>query len=484
MFDSIFGMILVCVIVLIVFSLLVFIIKRYKKCPSDRVMVIYGKVGSNKDGTTRSAKCIHGGAAFIWPVIQAYEFLDLTPMSISVDLENALSRQNIRINVPSRFTVGVSTEPGVMQNAAERLLGLKLQEIQELAKDIIFGQLRLVIATMDIEEINTDRDKFLEAVSRNVEGELKKIGLRLINVNVTDISDESGYIDALGKEAAAKAINDAKKNVAERDRDGSIGEANARKDQRVQVAQADATAIQGENAAKVEVAMSNAQRREKEAEATRIATAAEKIAAAQALEEAYAAEQKAEEARAQREKATQEADVIVRTEIDKRRMELEAEAEAEQIRRKARGEADAILAKMQAEAQGAQEILLKQADGLRQIVSAAGGNADSAVRLMLADKMEELMRIQVDAVKNIKIDKVTVWDGGEGRDGKTATAGFVSGLMKSIPPMNEMFDMAGMQLPQFLGTSKAGGAAPAQPEAPKAPEAPRAAEAPAEAAEQ
>lgn len=481
MFDSIFGMILVCVIVLIVFSLLVFIIKRYKKCPSDRVMVIYGKVGSNKDGTTRSAKCIHGGAAFIWPVIQAYEFLDLTPMSISVDLENALSRQNIRINVPSRFTVGVSTEPGVMQNAAERLLGLKLQEIQELAKDIIFGQLRLVIATMDIEEINTDRDKFLEAVSRNVEGELKKIGLRLINVNVTDISDESGYIDALGKEAAAKAINDAKKNVAERDRDGSIGEANARKDQRVQVAQADATAIQGENAAKVEVAMSNAQRREKEAEATRIATAAEKIAAAQALEEAYAAEQKAEEARAQREKATQEADVIVRTEIDKRRMELEAEAEAEQIRRKARGEADAILAKMQAEAQGAQEILLKQADGLRQIVSAAGGDADSAVRLMLADKMEELMRIQVDAVKNIKIDKVTVWDGGEGRDGKTATAGFVSGLMKSIPPMNEMFDMAGMQLPQFLGTSKAGGAAPAQPEAPKAPEAPRAAE---EAAEQ
>lgn len=481
MFDNIFGMILVCVIVLIVFSLLVFIIKRYKKCPSDRVMVIYGKVGSNKDGTTRSAKCIHGGAAFIWPVIQAYEFLDLTPMSISVDLENALSRQNIRINVPSRFTVGVSTEPGVMQNAAERLLGLKLQEIQELAKDIIFGQLRLVIATMDIEEINTDRDKFLEAVSRNVEGELKKIGLRLINVNVTDISDESGYIDALGKEAAAKAINDAKKNVAERDRDGSIGEANARKDQRVQVAQADATAIQGENAAKVEVAMSNAQRREKEAEATRIATAAEKIAAAQALEEAYAAEQKAEEARAQREKATQEADVIVRTEIDKRRMELEAEAEAEQIRRKARGEADAILAKMQAEAQGAQEILLKQADGLRQIVSAAGGDADSAVRLMLADKMEELMRIQVDAVKNIKIDKVTVWDGGEGRDGKTATAGFVSGLMKSIPPMNEMFDMAGMQLPQFLGTSKAGGAAPAQPEAPKAPEAPRAAE---EAAEQ
>ena len=414
-------------------------------------MVIYGKVGNNKDGSARSAKCIHGGAAFVWPVIQAREFLDLTPLSISVDLENALSRQNIRINVPSRFTVGISTEPGVMQNAAERLLGLKLEEVQELAKDIIFGQLRLVIATMDIEEINTDRDKFLEAVSRNVEGELKKIGLRLINVNVTDISDESGYISALGKEAAAKAINDAKKSVAEKDRDGSIGEANARRDQRVQVAQADSLAIQGENAAKMEVAMSNAARREKEAEALKIATSAEKIQAAKALEEAYAAEQQAEVARYAREKATQEADVIVKTEIAKRKIELEAEAQAEKMRRQAKGEADAILAKMQAEATGMQAMLTKQADGLRDIVAAAGGNANDALRLMLADKMEELMRIQVEAIKNIKIDKITVWDGGAQQDGKTATAGFVSGLMKSIPPMNELFDMAGMNLPEFFG---------------------------------
>lgn len=447
-------LILVCVIVVILFSMALVVLSRYKKCPSDKIMVIYGKVGNNKDGSARSAKCIHGGAAFVWPVIQAREFLDLTPLSISVDLENALSRQNIRINVPSRFTVGISTEPGVMQNAAERLLGLKLEEVQELAKDIIFGQLRLVIATMDIEEINTDRDKFLEAVSRNVEGELKKIGLRLINVNVTDISDESGYISALGKEAAAKAINDAKKSVAEKDRDGSIGEANARRDQRVQVAQADSLAIQGENAAKMEVAMSNAARREKEAEALKIATSAEKIQAAKALEEAYAAEQQAEVARYAREKATQEADVIVKTEIAKRKIELEAEAQAEKMRRQAKGEADAILAKMQAEATGMQAMLTKQADGLRDIVAAAGGNANDALRLMLADKMEELMRIQVEAIKNIKIDKITVWDGGAQQDGKTATAGFVSGLMKSIPPINELFDMAGMNLPEFLGTDK------------------------------
>ncbi len=441
----------IVIIFVVLFTTLLVLLSRYRKCPSDKIMVIYGKVGTNKDGTNRSARCIHGGASFIWPVIQAYEYLDLTPISISVDLKNALSRQNIRIDVPSRFTVGISTEQGVMQNAAERLLGLKLPEIQELAKDIIFGQLRLIIATMDIEEINTDRDKFLEAVSRNVETELKKIGLRLINVNVTDINDESGYIEALGKEAAAKAINDAKKSVAEKDRDGSIGEANARRDQRIQVAAADSTAIQGENEAKAAIAASNATRREKEADALRRATAAEKTQAAKALEEAYSAEQKAESVRAEREKATQEADVLVKAEISKRQIEIQAEAEAERIRRQARGDADAIYMKMEAEARGIQEVLTKQAAGLGQVVQSAGGDANDALRLLLADKMEDLLRIQVDAIKNIKIDKVTVWDSAAG-DGKTpATANFLSGLLKSIPPMNEMFKLAGMELPGYLG---------------------------------
>jgi flotillin len=450
----------IVIFVLVLFSILVWACSRYRKCPSDKIMVIYGKVGRNKDGTQRSATCIHGGAKFIWPVFQAVEYLDLTPISISVDLTQALSRQNIRIDVPSRFTVGISTEPGVMQNAAERLLGLRLQEIQELSKDIIFGQLRLIIATMDIEEINTDRDKFLEAVSRNVETELKKIGLRLINVNVTDISDESGYITALGREAAAKAINDAKKSVAEKDRDGAIGEANAHMDQRIKVAQANAVAIQGENDAKVDISLSNAKLREKEAEALKIATTAEKIQAAKALEESYAAERAAEEARRAKEQATLEANIIVQAEIEKRRLELEAEAEAEQTRRRAQGEADAIYAKKLAEARGAQEILTKQAEGFAQIVAAAGGNATEAVRLMVTDKLENLMRVQVDAIKNIKIDKVTVWDGGNTTDGKTSTANFLSGMMKSVPPLEEVFELAGMQLPTYLGKKQEPDAAP------------------------
>ncbi|MDX1476173.1 MAG: SPFH domain-containing protein [Saprospiraceae bacterium] len=440
------------------------LITRYKRCPSDKILVIYGKTNAQT-----SAKCLAGGAAFVWPVIQDYEYLDLSPISIDVDLRGALSKQNIRVNVPSRFTVGISKRPGIMENAAERLLGKHDDEIQAIAKDIIFGQLRLVVATMDIEEINSDRDKFLANVSANVENELRKIGLELINVNVTDIQDESGYIEALGKEAAAKAINDAKKSVAEKDRDGSIGEAAANMDMRIQVSSADADAkvgeaealaksIDGENEAKIAIAKSNAERRQREAEALRLATASEKIQAAKALEEAYAAEQEAEKARAARELASREADVIVEAEIAKRKAEIDAEAEAERVRRIAKGEADAVYLRKAAEAKGLFEILQKQAEGFDEIVKATGGDPRDAVLMLIADKLPELVKTQVDAIKNIKIDKVTVWEGGNQQEGEgNSTSKFISGLYKAVPPMSDLFNMAGMDLPGYLGKEKDNG---------------------------
>lgn len=469
---------LIIIAVIFLFFILIWFVRRYKRCPSDKILVVYGKVGRNKEGGGRSAKCVHGGAAFVWPIIQDYEYLDLTPIPIVVDLRNALSKQNIRVDVPSRFMIGISTDPGIMDNAAERLLGLTLESIHDLAADIIFGQLRVVIATMDIEEINSDREKFLTNVSDAVEHELKKIGLKLINVNVTDITDEDGYIEALGKEATAQAVNDAKKLVAEKDRDGSIGAANAQRDERIQVAaansdaqigeanatqkqrtevaKANALAVEGENTAKITIANSDAERRKAEAEAQKIAVSAEKINEAEAKERAYAAEQKAELARAEREKATQHANIVVPAEIAKQRIEIEAEAEAERIRRIAKGEADSTFFDMQAEAKGQFEILSKQAEGFQKLVEAAGDNSKDAVMLMIADKLPELVGKQVEAIKNLKIDKITVWDnlGGNG-DGKGSnTANFVSGLLGSLPPFEDIFKMAGLELPEYLQGKK------------------------------
>ena len=436
---------LIVLIVALVF-LFVAIINRYRRCPSDKILVIYGN-----RGTSKSAKCVHGGGAFVWPIIEDYAYLSLTPIGIDANLTNALSKQNIRVDVPCRFTVGISTDPESMLAAAERLLGQSAQQIQELARDILFGQLRLVIATMSIEELNSDRDKFLEAITANVEVELKKIGLRLINVNVTDIKDESGYIEALGQEAAAKAINEAKVRVAEQEKIGEIGKAEDVRETRIRTAEANAQAVQGENEAKIAIANSDSARREREAEAQRKAVAAEKVAQAQALEEAYAAEQKAEDARANRERASQKANVIVAQEIEKERLVIAAEAEAEQKRVNAKGEADAIFAKMEAEANGLYQVLTKQAEGYDRMIKAAGGDATKAYTLLLLEKLPELVKTQVDAIKGINIDKVTVWDNGGGAaDGKTSTANFLSGLMKSIPPLNELFDQAGLSLPDYL----------------------------------
>lgn len=476
--------------------LILFLISRYKRCPSDKILVVYGKT----DGE-QSAKCYAGGATFVWPVIQDYRYLDLTPISIDVNLQDALSKQNIRVSVPAQFTVGISNKPNLMISAAERLLGLDQPSIRSLAHDIIMGQMRLVIANMDIEELNTDRDKFVDSVYRNVGNELNKIGLELINVNVTDIQDESGYIQALGKEAAAKAINEAKVKVSNEERTGAIGQAEAQQEQRIKVAdansraevgeavatksqrvnvaesnslaeigeaeafqkqrisiaeanskaeigEADAQAIatEGKNMANIKIATSNAQKDVEVAEAERRATAARKVAAAKAMEEAYIAEQSTETARGKMELAKKQADEVVDADIAKQKAVIAAQAEAERQRETAKGEADAILSKYNAQAEGQEALLTKQAEGFKRLVDAANGDPQSAIGYLLIDKLTELAKIQTEAIKDLEIDKVIVYDNGSGK----SVGNFVQGLYGMMPQLNDFLEQSGMNLPEAL----------------------------------
>ena len=465
------GVAVLCILaVVVLFIIFACCVKWYQKCPSDRIMVIYGKTGGRAP-----SRCVHGGAKFVWPIFQDFGYISLRPLQIEVNLGNALCKQNIRINVPSVFTVGVSTDPEIMGNASERLFGQTPDAISDLAKDIIFGQLRLVIASMTIEEINADRETFLRAVEDNVAEELKKIGLELLNVNITDITDESGYIEAIGKRAASEAINRARIDVAEEERKGNTGaaeavkqqriavsmaeaaaaagEADADRDRRVAVKQADAAATKGENISAIEIAKSNAQRAEEEAEAHRRAEAARQIAEAQIEQAKFGAEAEAQKARAKMEEERQRADVIVEAEIQRSKIEIAAEAEAEKRRREANGEADAIFAKLAAEAKGNFEILNAKANGYKAIVEACRG-ADAAGKLLLIEKLQEIVALQTEAIRNIRIDKVTVWDTGAGSGGKTGTADFLSGLVKSIPPLQDVAKMAGVELPDYLGRVK------------------------------
>jgi len=461
--------------IIAMFVIIVALIKRYKRCPSDQLLVVYGKTGKNKEGEISTAKVTHGGGAFIWPIIQDYTFMDLKPIPIEINLTKALSKQNIRIDVPSSVTVAISTEKAVMQNAAERLLGLMPQAIAKMAEDIIFGQMRLVIATMNIEEINSDRDTFLEKIQESLEPELSKIGLKLINVNVIDIRDESGYIQALGRKAAAEATQQAAIDVAEKEKEGAIGvaeadkakrtqvakataeaeigEANAEQEKRTATASANAKAVEGENKAAVEIAKTTSSRQVAEAEAEKVATAAKNVAVAEANTESYNAQEKAEKARADRDTATQYANVVVPAQIAKQKVVVDAEAEAERIKKLAEGEAAGQFAKMQAEAKGIYEILTKTAEGYDKIVKAAG-SPQGAVQMILADKLETIIAKQVEAIKGVKIDNITVWDSGSGNGGNGSTADFLQSFLKFAPPMEQAFGMVGAEFPKFLQGAK------------------------------
>jgi flotillin len=478
-------------VLLLFLFIAVFVIKQYKRCPSNRVLVIYGKVGG-----AQAARCLHGGGVFVIPLIQDFEYLSLEPQVIEIPLEGALSLNNIRVNVPATFTVGISTDAVLMNNAAERLLGLPDQKIREQAQDIILGQLRLVLATLTIEEINKDREKFMSLINENVGQEINKIGLDLINVNIRDITDESGYIVAIGQRAAAEAINKAKVEVSEQDRDGAIGQATAMREQtvrvseehasaaegekkaerrkrvavsaqeaeaiagekraeqeqRIQVANAEAAAVEGENLAKAQVADANAKLIEVQAAARQRA----EVASAKAREAIFIAEREQELARLGKE-------ILADQEVEKQRIEIAAEAEAERNRREARGEADAILAKYLAEAEGLRKVLEAKAEGYRALVSACDGQAQIAPTLLMIEQLPGIVAEQVKAIQNLKIDKITVWDSGGGQGGQgSSTAGFLSGLIGSLPALHDLAGQAGIELPSMLGQVKsASDAAPA-----------------------
>ena len=455
--------IMIFAVVLILVAAVMFFAQRYKRCPPDQIMVIYGRTERTADGRPKPSKTLHGGAALVWPLIQDYAYISLKPMTINIDLRGALSLQNIRINVPSTFTIGVSTEPSIMANAAERLLGFKVDDIEEMAKEIIFGQLRLTVATLTIEQINQDRDSFLELIQKNVGQEMRKVGLYLINVNIADITDNADYIESIGKKAASTAVEQARIDVANAERDGAIGKAEADRtkdiqvaentaqaekgrkaaeaDRRVFVEQQEAMAVGGENAAQAEIARANADLAEAEAGAKQRADVATAKAEAEIAKATYDEEE-------QKLRASE----IARETVAKQQVEIAAEAEAERQRRIARGEADAILAKYEAEAEGIQKVLESKAKGYSSLVTSASGDPKAAATLLMVEKIEAMVNAQTEAIKNLKIDKITVWDSGNNADGNSATSNFVSSLVQSLPPIHDVAKMSGVELPDYLGS--------------------------------
>ncbi len=484
-------------VALLFVSFIILLVKRYKRCPSNRVLVIFGKVGGGD-----SARCIHGGAAFVWPLIQDHGYLTLEPIQIEIPLRDALSMENIRVSVPSIFTVAIGTEAALMQNAAIRLLGLNQMQVKQQAQDIIFGQLRQVIASMRIEDINRDREAFLRNIQHSLEPELRKIGLVLINVNITDINDESGYIQAIGKKAASQAVQQARGDVAEQEKLGEVRVAEAEREKMVQVANANKTreigvreaqreqavrvaqlekeqkvgeqtagyeremqvkmaerdmrvsvsdanakAIAGEATAQAEIASTHAHLQVKQAEAYQMGETRKRESEAAVMEAQNRAMAKAALAEAEMVEAQRRSELEAPAKARKAQIIVEAEAEAEKRRIEAEGQASAIFARLQAEAKGQYEMLARKGEGLERIITACGG-AKQAFELLMLEHLDTLAQTAATAISNIRFDKVVVWENGQGNG---STSNFLQSMSRTLPPMLQvMKDIGGIELPEIL----------------------------------
>ena len=488
-------LIMAAILVAVILLTFIGILSRYRKCKSDEVLVVYGKTGGDK----KSAKLYHGGAAFVWPIIQGYEFLSMKPMQIECKLTGALSAQNIRVDVPTTITVAISTDPEVMQNAAERMLGLTMDDKQNLITDVVYGQMRMVIADMTIEELNSDRDKFLAKVKDNIDTELRKFGLYLMNINISDIRDAANYIVNLGKEAESKALNEAQANIEEQEKLGAIKIANqikeretkvaeTRKDQdiaiaetkklqEISVANADKDRIsqvakaEAEKNIRIEqantekesrVAELNSDMEIKQAEAAKKAAIgrndAQKEVALSNAELAVTqanADKQAGEAAAKSEAAVQTAREIAQKEVEEakaRKVESSLKAEkivpAEIARQEAilqanaiaekitrEAEAKAIQMKLEAEAEGKKRSLLAEAEGFEAMVRAAESNPAIAIQYKMVDQWKEIAGEQVKAFEHMNLGNITVFDGGNG-----GTSNFLNTLVKTVAPSLGVLD--------------------------------------------
>jgi flotillin len=328
----------------------------------------------------------------------------------------------------------------------------------------------------------------------------------MINVNIRDIIDESGYIEALGQKAAAEAINQAKIEVAAAERSGAIGEAEnirqrdvqvaqqaagaatgtkaAERDQRVQVAKLEAEGIAGEASAAKEQEIAVAEQNALSIEGKKKAETQQRVQVASLEAEAISGENESkakiadyeaalEQRRAAAKRtgevamaeatrdvllAEKEAEIarlekleVARQIVERRKIEIDADAEAERLRRVAKGEADGVLFKYLAEAEGLQKVLEAKSEGYQQLLQACGDRKDLAPALLLIEQLPLLVAEQVKAIQNLKIDKITVWDGAGGEGAAGSTAGFLRGLISALPPIHELAKQAGISLPTALG---------------------------------
>lgn len=403
---------------------------RYKKVPPDRAMVVYGRKQIGKKGY----QVISGGAKFIVPIVESYEFLPLDVRTLDVnvnDIVTDVARSGAKVNIKTVAQVKVSSDPSTLDTAAEHLLHKSDSEINEIAMKTLEGHVRGVCATLTVELINSDRDAISSQIQTMAAADLKNMGIDIRSFVIRDLEDEHGYLDALGVKKTEEVKRDARVGKANANREATIQEAKAamegeqanadaeakvavyhrdrditrqkaeaevereRANREISFSIQDATRRQElvveqriidikDKEKQVEVMQQEVRRREQE-------QTAEQVVPARAHADAMAAEADGEKRKAIITSEGEKQKLILIAEGEKERLSKVALGQAEKIRQEGTAEADIIRLKGEAEAYAIRAKGLAEAEAMAKKAQAWEQYGRAAVTELIVEKLPEIV---------------------------------------------------------------------------------------------
>ena len=400
--------------VIAVLIILAFIKANLRICHPNEILVFSGRKRKLKDGAVVGYRVIKGGRGLKIPIIESVTRLPLTTIPIDLELSGALTSGIIPINLQAMANVKIAgSEEEGLSNALERFLGRNITDISQIARENLEGRLRGVLATLTPEEANNNRLEFAEKVAQQARSDLRNLGLVLDTFKIKHISDNEGYLEAIGRKKNAEVRRDAKIVEANAEAEAMLVAAEAKKKGRVAEHEADVTIVEAENKLRVK-------RADLAAEAHRFEARANVAGEIARIEE----EQKLEEQRVEMNKHKYEADVVVPARAEKDAMELKAMGKAANIIEDGKAMAEAVRSMRQEwEKEDTRELFLIQ---------------------QLPDILDKVTRV---VAENLSIDKVTVVDSGNGN----GVPAYVHGVTGSIVSIFEQIKNAtGLDIPEIL----------------------------------
>jgi flotillin len=432
-------------VALIVIGFLMFLglwARNYRKAGPDEALIVYGgglkykayvmdpqtrkpKIGP--DGKPmyikRGWKAVIGGAIFTIPVLQRFERISLKLMSIDVKIANAYSLEGVPVNIDAVANVKINSETEAVARAVERFLGIDAQDIKNIIKETLEGQLRDIVGTLTVEQLYRERDDFVSSILKQVGQELDKIGVLIDIINIQTISDEKNYLENLGRKRTAEIKRDAEIGEAEADRD-SVKKASialregqvvkAEQERQIAEAEKDRDVAKADYFGQTLKAQKTAEQEGPKAEAiARQSVIAEEVKIREAEQRAL---QKVQAERIIAEEKRWTADKVVPADAEKQKVIKLAEGEAGAIMKKAEAEAQAKLKVGTAEAEVIKLKLEKEAEGLKMKADAWEKYGHAANFMNTLDALKAMMEQAAYAASGMKIDKVVVIDsGGDGK---------------------------------------------------------------------